>query len=48
VWSPIPAARVLAIAMLDTFIGREDWAMQLHEQLYLDPDEQRWVDSIDF
>jgi len=48
VWSPIPAARVLAIAMLDTFIGREDWAMQLHEQLYLEPDEQAWVDAIDF
>jgi protein PhnA len=48
VWSSTPAARVLAIALLDTFIGREDWAMKLHEQLYLDPEEQLWVDSIDF
>ncbi len=47
VWSPVPAARILAIAMLETFIGREDWATQLREQLYLDPEEQRWVDSID-
>ncbi|MFC6669146.1 phnA protein [Marinobacterium aestuariivivens] len=47
VWSPVPAARVLAIALLESFVGREHWALQLREQLYLTPDEQAWIDSIE-
>ncbi|WP_415898967.1 phnA protein [Neptuniibacter sp. QD48_11] len=47
IWSPVPAVKVMAIAMLQNIAQQERWAVELLEQVYLEPDEQAWLEEID-
>ncbi|MGH1462677.1 MAG: phnA protein [Neptuniibacter sp.] len=47
VWSNVPAVKVLAVAMLRELSNQESWAIELYEQLYLEPEESDWISAID-
>lgn len=44
VWSDVTAVKVTAVAMLQR-LQSEDWAEELIEQVYLEPEEQAWVEK---
>jgi protein PhnA len=46
IWSEIPAVKVLAIAMLQKMAEEERWAVELLEQLYLQPEDQAWLEQV--
>lgn len=46
IWSETIAVKVLAIAMLQKIAEEERWAVELLEQLYLQPEEQAWLEKI--
>jgi protein PhnA len=47
IWSEVPAVKILAVAMLKKIAEQERWAVELQEQLYLEPEEQVWLDKIE-
>lgn len=46
VWSSVPAVKVLSVAMLNKIAEQEEWAQELLEQVYLEADEQEWIDKV--
>lgn len=46
VWSEVPAVQVMAVATLKK-LRDQPWAGELEEQLYLSPEVEQWLDSID-
>lgn len=44
-WSSVPAAKVTSIVLLNHLSKTEDWAGELLEQAYLEPEEQSWVEQ---
>jgi len=46
VWSEVPAVQVMAVATLKR-LADHPWARELEEQLYLSPEVEQWLDSID-
>lgn len=47
VWSSVPAVKILASAMLRSLADRESWAQELLEQVYLEPEENEWLEEVD-
>ncbi|MFD0895743.1 hypothetical protein KBB96_02080 [Luteolibacter ambystomatis] len=45
VWSELPAAQVVAWRMLKVLASREDWARDVLDEVFLDPDVQEWAES---
>lgn len=45
VWSEMPAVQVVAWRMLNRLARREDWAREVIEELFLDPDVEAWAKS---
>ncbi|MGC4017342.1 MAG: hypothetical protein QM755_22930 [Luteolibacter sp.] len=45
VWSELPAAQVVAWRMLKALAAREDWAREVLDEVFLDPDVQEWAES---
>ncbi len=43
VWSEMPAVQVVAWRMLNELAKREDWAREVLEELFLDPDVEEWA-----
>ncbi|MGB0722656.1 MAG: phnA protein [Gammaproteobacteria bacterium] len=47
VWSGVPAVQTLAVALLNRLAGAgdaADWALELSEQLFLEPEVSDWVE----
>lgn len=47
VWSELPAVQVVAWRMLNRLAQREDWAREVIEELFLDPDVEAWAKSVE-
>jgi protein PhnA len=45
VWSEMAAVQVVAWRMLNRLALREDWAREVIEELFLDPDVEEWAKS---
>ncbi len=45
VWSELPAVQVVAWRMLNRLAQREDWAREVIEDLFLDPEVETWAKS---
>lgn len=45
VWSENPAVQVVAWRMLKQLSLKEDWAREVLEEAYLDPDVQSWAEK---
>lgn len=45
VWSENPAVQVVAWRMLKRLAQREDWAREVIEEVFLDPDVEAWAES---
>jgi len=45
-WSTTPAVKVLSVAMLKHLSDKNDWAVQLLDQVYMDAEEDSWVTKI--
>lgn len=45
VWSEMPAVQVVAWRMLHALAKREDWARDVIEELFLDPEVEEWAKS---
>lgn len=45
VWSEMPAVQVVAWRMLHELAKREDWAREVLDELFLDPDVEAWARS---
>jgi protein PhnA len=45
VWSEMPAVQVVAWRLLDRLAKREDWAREVIEEVFLDPDVEAWAKS---
>jgi len=43
VWSEMPAVQVVAWRMLSELAKREDWAREVLEEVYLDPEVEAWA-----
>lgn len=43
VWSEMPAVQVVAWRMLQSLAKREDWAREVMEEVFLDPDVEAWA-----
>lgn len=43
VWSESPAVQVVAWRMLQRLAQREDWASEVLEELFLDPEVEAWA-----
>jgi protein PhnA len=43
VWSESPAVQVVAWRMLQRLAQREDWAREVLEELFLDPEVEAWA-----
>ena len=46
IWSEVPAVQVMAVSMLHA-LSDQPWAAELQEQLYLSPEVESWLASID-
>lgn len=46
-WSTVPAVKVTALAMLQRISRKEDWATELLEQSYLEPEESEWMEELE-
>ena len=44
-WSQVPAVQVMSVLQLQLLAGR-DWADELREHLYLEPDVEDWLAKI--
>lgn len=47
VWSTVPAVKVLAVVMLKKIAEKENWAQELLELVYLEPEESDWIEKVD-
>lgn len=45
VWSEMPAVQVVAWRMLSRLAQREDWAREVIEEVFLDPEVETWAKS---
>ena len=45
IWSELPAVQVVAWRMLHQLAKREDWAREVLEDVFLDPDVEAWAKS---
>jgi protein PhnA len=45
VWSENPAIQVVAWRMLKTLAAKEDWARDVLDGVYLDPDVEAWANA---
>lgn len=45
-WSTVPPVKVISVAMLKHLSDKNDWAVQLLDQVYLDSDEDHWAAKI--
>jgi protein PhnA len=45
VWSEMPAVQVVAWRMLSELAKREDWAREVVEEVFLDPEVEAWARS---
>lgn len=45
VWSELPAAQVVAWRMLRELAKREDWAREVLEDVFLDPEVEAWAED---
>lgn len=43
VWSECPAVQVVAWRMLNELAKREDWAREVIEEVFLDPEVEEWA-----
>ena len=43
VWSDMPAVQVVAWRMLRELATREDWAREVFEEVFLDPEIEEWA-----
>lgn len=43
VWSEMPAVQVVAWRMLQCLAKREDWAREVMEEVFLDPEVEAWA-----
>jgi len=43
VWSEMPAVQVVAWRMLNELAKREDWAREVLEEVFLDPETEAWA-----
>lgn len=43
VWSEMPAVQVVAWRMLNELAKREDWAREVLEEVFLDPEVEEWA-----
>jgi protein PhnA len=43
VWSEMPAVQVVAWRMLNELAKREDWAREVLEEVFLDPEVEAWA-----
>lgn len=43
IWSEMPAVQVVAWRMLHELAKREDWAREVLEEVFLDPDVEDWA-----
>lgn len=43
VWSEMPAVQVVAWRMLSELAKREDWAREVLEEVFLDPEVEEWA-----
>lgn len=46
VWSEIPAVQVMAVTTLRQ-LNAQPWAQELEEQLYLSPEVEAWLNTVD-
>jgi len=46
-WSTTVPVKLVAVKMLQCLSQKEDWAAELLEQVYLEPEEQAWLDKIE-
>ena len=44
VWSEMPAVQVVAWRMLQCLAKREDWAREVMEEVFLDPEVEAWAE----
>ncbi len=47
VWSQIPAVQVISLALLKRLSERERWAVELEEQVYLQPEIEHWLEEVE-
>lgn len=47
VWSEMPAVQVVSWRMLHELAKREDWAREVLEEVFLDPEVEAWAKSGD-
>ena len=45
VWSEMPAVQVVAWRMLNRLAKKEDWAREVIEEVFLDPEVEEWAKS---
>lgn len=45
VWAELPAVQVVAWRMLGVLARKEDWAREVLDGVFLDPEVQGWADS---
>lgn len=45
VWSEMPAVQVVAWRMLNRLAQREDWAREVIEEVFMDPEVEAWAKS---
>lgn len=45
VWSEMPAVQVVAWRMLNRLAQKEDWAREVIEEVFLDPEVEEWAKS---
>ena len=46
VWSEMPAVQVVAWRMLKRLAQNEDWAREVVEEVFLDPEVEAWANSV--
>ncbi len=42
-WSSVPPVKIMSVTMLRHLADKNDWASELLEQVYLEPDEDAWL-----
>lgn len=45
IWSEMPAVQVISWRMLNHLAKREDWAREVIEEVFLDPEVEEWAKS---
>jgi len=47
VWSELPAVQVVSWRMLNHLAKKEDWAREVIEEVFLDPEVEEWARSVE-